>query len=104
MERNPVRAGIVRVAWEYRWSSAGYHVGERAKDVLVEYPGLWGFSGNWKEYVSDRREDEELGIRKSTRTGRPWMEGKGLSKLEKLMGRDLQKRKPGRPLGNPQNK
>jgi len=104
VERNPVRAGIVRVAWEYPWSSAGYHVGERAKDVLVDDQALWGFSGNWKEYVGEWREDEELGIRKSTRTGRPWMDGKGLSKLERLTGRDLQKRKPGRPLRNPQNK
>ena len=27
VERNPVRARIVRVAWRYRWSSAAAHVG-----------------------------------------------------------------------------
>jgi putative transposase len=116
VERNPVRAGMVRVAWAYPWSSAKYHVGQRAKDVLVEEEGLWGFSGNWKEYVGDSREDEEAEIRNqsesvagmrpntqirtATRTGRPWGEGKGLRKLERLTGRDLQKRKPGRPPRN----
>ena len=74
-----------------------------AEDVLVEEQGLWGFSGSWKEYVGDRREDEEVGIRKVTRTGRPWVEGKGLSKLERLTGRDLQKEKPGRPRGGVRN-
>jgi putative transposase len=100
VERNPVRAGIVRVAWAYPWSSAGYHVGEQTEDALVEDPGLWGFSGSWKDYIGDGREEEEAGIRKATRTGRPWMEGRGLSKLEKLTGRDLQKKKPGRSPGN----
>jgi len=31
VERNPVRAGIVNVAWEYPWSSVGYHAGEQEK-------------------------------------------------------------------------
>jgi putative transposase len=104
VEQNPVRAGIVRVPWEYPWSSAGFHVGERESDVLVEEQGLWGFSGSWREYISDRRENEELSIRKATRTGRPWMEGRELNKLERLTGRDLQKRSPGRPPKNAQNK
>jgi putative transposase len=104
VERNPVRAGMVRVAWKYPWSSAGYHVGERREVVLVEEQGLWGFSGSWKEYVGERREDEEVSIRKATRTGRPWGEGKELRKLERLTGRDLQKRKAGRPPGSVRNK
>ena len=77
----------------------------RGEDVLVEEQRLWGFSGSWKEYVGERGgEDEEEDIRWATRTGRPWMEGKGLSKLERLTGRDLQRGKPGRPLGNVRNR
>ncbi len=35
VENNPVRAGIVERAWEYPWSSAKYHIGEREMDALV---------------------------------------------------------------------
>jgi putative transposase len=104
VERNPVRAGIVSVAWEYPWSSAGYHAGEREDDALVEEPGLWGFSGKWKEYLGGTKKDEEVAIRKATRTGRPWVEGKVLGKLERVTGRNLQKGKAGRPLRRTGNK
>jgi putative transposase len=36
VEGNPVRAGIVKEPWAYPWSSAGYHTGERAEDLLVD--------------------------------------------------------------------
>ena len=98
VERNPVRAGIVREAWAYPWSSAGYHAGERAEDVLVDERGLRGFSGSWKEYVGVAgKEDEEVNIRKATRAGRPLAEGRSLARLERLTERDLRKGKPGRP-------
>ncbi len=35
VERNPVRAGIVDKAWEYRWSSAAWHTGKAKVDELV---------------------------------------------------------------------
>jgi putative transposase len=36
IERNPVRAGIVRAVWEYSWSSAAYHAGKTDQDRIVE--------------------------------------------------------------------
>jgi putative transposase len=33
--RNPVRAGVVRLPWRHEWSSAAFHVGERATDPLA---------------------------------------------------------------------
>ena len=62
--------------------------------------GVVGFSGSWKEYVGERGEEEEEDIRRATTTGRPWVEGKGLSKLDRLTGRDLKRGKSGRPSGN----
>lgn len=35
LERNPVRAGLVAVAWDYYWSSAAYYV-KRAVDSLTD--------------------------------------------------------------------
>ena len=34
VENNPVRAGIVKKAWEYEWSSAKDHVKERTKALI----------------------------------------------------------------------
>ena len=38
VELNPVRAGIVKKAWAYPWSSASFHTGWRKTDPL----GSWG--------------------------------------------------------------
>jgi len=35
IERNPVRAALVRQAAEYRWSSAGWSTGRSAADLEV---------------------------------------------------------------------
>ena len=39
---NPVRAGLVERAVDYRWSSAAFHAGDKASDVLVQPNDLWG--------------------------------------------------------------
>ena len=85
VERNRVGAGIVKEPWRYPWSSAGFHVGERTGDVLVDGRGLRGFSGNWKEYVGVAGKDEDVNIRKATRTGRPLAEGRSLTKLDQVV-------------------
>ena len=36
VERNPVRARVVRRAWRYPWSSAAAHVGETRSDDLID--------------------------------------------------------------------
>ena len=36
VEQNPVRSGVVPVAWEYRWSSAAAHVGREDPGGLVD--------------------------------------------------------------------
>jgi len=36
IENNPVRAGIVKRPWEYKWSSARIHVGEDKNSNLLE--------------------------------------------------------------------
>ena len=40
VERNPVRAGMVKEPWTCRWSSAGFHVGERTDDGNKEGGGV----------------------------------------------------------------
>ena len=43
IERNPVRAGLTAIAWEYRWSSAAAYVKKVADGVTDENPYLGGF-------------------------------------------------------------
>ena len=44
-----VKAGMVRSAEEYRWSSARFHLGLVANDVLVKDKNLLGLVENWKD-------------------------------------------------------
>jgi putative transposase len=41
IEMNPVRAGLVTHASEYRWSSIGHHAGLRVDPLITEHPLIW---------------------------------------------------------------
>jgi len=97
VENNPVAAGMAKHAWEYRWSSASYHVGNIKEDVLVKSRDLYGLVKDWREYLDERiaGSDDMDNVRRSTRTGRPAGDLYFVNKIEKLTGRLLQKQKPG---------
>ena len=96
VENNPVRAGMVKRAWEYPWSSAKFHVGEREIDVLLKDRNLWELVANWKEFLQGEDSRTERDLRRATKTGRPWVDHEHLAGIEKKTGRNLQKAKPGR--------
>jgi len=97
VENNPVAAGMAKHAWEYRWSSASYHVGNIKEDVLVKSRDLYGLVKDWREYLDERiaGSDDMDNVRRSTRTGRPAGDLYFVNKIEKLTGRLLQKQKHG---------
>lgn len=97
VENNPVVAGMTRHAWEYKWSSAAYHVGDVKKDVLLRSRNLYGLVKNWREYLLETIEgsDDLSSVKRSTRTGRPAGDHNFVRKMEKLTGRALQRQKPG---------
>lgn len=97
VDQNPVRAGMVANAWDYEWSSAKYHLGIRASDILVSDRTLMGLVQNWQELlvVEDGKADAEL--RAGSKIGRPMGCDSFLDRVEELTGRKLRKRKPGRP-------
>ena len=93
VERNPVRAGMVKKAEEYPWSSARSHV-EGKQDGLVTRCYLQDVIKDWSEYL--RMEDEKIKeLRKSIGTGRPLGTELFLKVLEVKTGRILIKQKPG---------
>ncbi len=100
VERNPVRAKLVRRAWRWPWSSAAGHVAGRP-DALVRAPGpLEAEVTDWRRFLLGP-EDEEAAtlLRLHGRTGRPLGSEGFLSAVESLVGRPVRPASPGRPRG-----
>ncbi len=97
VELNPLRAGIVKCAWEYPWSSAGYHSGTTESDPLVKDRTLSGLITDWKDFIAGGIAGEIDRIRMATQTGRPAGDDLFINQIGSLTGRDLNKGMPGRP-------
>jgi len=100
VERNPVRAGMVRHALEWPWSSARAHVHGRQGPVTLDLARWRGdYTGaKWAEVL-------ELGIgdaafldrlRESGDTGRPVGSAEFICRLEVSLGRPVCPQRPGR--------
>lgn len=101
VERNPVRARMVRKAENYRWSSAGAHCGLRQDDVLTtksSWRKQFEAIGDWSAWLAEGDAPQQLEVlRRNAEKGLPCGSEKFIRKLEKLTGRALQYRPRGRP-------
>ncbi|MDA0737849.1 MAG: transposase [Nitrospirae bacterium] len=101
VERNPVRAGLVRKAERYPWSSAAAHCQLRDDPVLTTKARWWTqfqAVGDWSAWLAEGDEPEHLAvIRRNIEKGLPCGSERFLKKLEKQAGRVLQYRPQGRP-------
>ncbi len=101
IERNPVRARIVRQAWRYKWSSAAVHCGEASQLSLVDVD-LWRrrFSPvQWRKILQDPGDECVVEqIRTRTRTGRPLGSDRFIRRIETKLHRSLTAPKLGRPV------
>jgi len=100
VERNPVRAKLLRRAWPYPWSSAAAHVGKDDPSGLLDlgrWPELLG-RRDWSAALL-RPEDERVlaRFRRWTNRGCPLGSKSFLSKLERAVGRRLRPLPVGRP-------
>ena len=95
IERNPVRAGLVKNAEDYKWSSARHHV-HKIPDPLVSENPLNFPIDEWAKLL---KQGDEIALiremRSHARTGRPLGDVAFLLQLEKITGRILRKGKPG---------
>ena len=99
VERNPVRAGLVEHASEWRWSSAAAHLGRGDSTGLLDLT-LWRqhySPAQWNEVLESGLAAEALAarIREATATGRPLGSLQFVERLERKLGRPLAPRKPG---------
>jgi len=97
IERNPVRAKIVKSAEDWKWSSTMFHINGGGR----EFPGIHDWLDE-SERIEYRRfikgeEGEIERIRKTTSTGRPLGGMKFVEGLEGLIGKVLKLQKSGRP-------
>ena len=98
VESNPVRAGMVRRAWEHPWSSAAAHVGLSTFGLLQTKGWPPTRLAKWKELLAEGLPaDQGQAIRNSTLTGRPLGTDNFVSKFETLLGRRLLPLPVGRP-------
>jgi len=94
VELNPVRAGLVKKAENYRWSSARAHLTGSDDGVVTVKPMLDRVS-NWSDLLSSDDSVKFDEVRMHERSGRPLGEERFIEKVSMLTGRDLVKKKPG---------
>lgn len=100
VERNPVRAGLVQRAAEYRWSSAPAHLtGEDQSGILdMEWWRREGL-GSWDEVLKDEEEEAEARLRGCTYAWRPFGEESFVSEMAKKFGRYWTRGRPKKEAG-----
>jgi putative transposase len=96
VERNPVRAGMVRRAEDYVWSSARAHCGLHDDPVLANDLPLIAVIPDWSAWLANDQRQEDLEfIRRATATGRPCASEEFARMLEAKLGKPCLRRKPG---------
>jgi len=100
VELNPVRAGLVRTAADWLWSSARAHAGGPDRTNLLdltEWRRGWTVE-TWRDVMDHGVADAVMieRIREATRSGRPVVSDEFLKLLETARRRPLRPRKRGR--------
>jgi putative transposase len=99
-ELNPVRAGMVPSAAQWKWSSAAVHCGAAEPDACLEmapWRERWT-PVSWQAFLGLGETEAELAlIRQCTHTGRPFGTSDFVQSLEQTTQRKLAPRKGGRP-------
>ena len=97
VERNPVQAQMVSTPWDYRWSSAGYHVDEVSDDPLITHTPLLSAIKDWRKFLQNELEADNHKLRETYRTGRPFGPTEFYDIVKDITGEDVRPKQPGRP-------
>ncbi len=93
---NPVRAGLVSRATDWRWSSVHAHL-KGADDDLVVVKPILERTGNFAEWIARGADDASfVAIRAAEGIGRPLGTPEFVADLERRFGRPIARRAPGR--------
>lgn len=98
VENNPVRAGIVKMAAEYPWSSARGHINRNTDPILDNNFFMLQKIKDWSHYLEEKENSRVISeIRNRTVTGRPCGDESFVETLQKLLGRTFTFGPRGRP-------
>jgi len=100
VERNPVRAGIAKLATDYRWSSAPPRIGLVAPPLFLalhEWSKCYSPQEWEKKLAGSHDADMEQWLRESTLQGKPVGSSAFIEALECATGRPMNVRPLGRP-------
>jgi putative transposase len=99
VERNPVRAGMVQVPWQYAWSSARARLGKEYKIITLSDIDDECHVSSWKNYIAEEdRQEDMLDIRQSTQQGKAAGTLSIIQNTELIVHRNLLVSTRGRPL------
>ncbi len=95
VERNPVRAGIVEHANEYRWSSAAAHLVDKDQSGILDLE-WWRRERprNWTELLNGPQDQAESALRGCTYAGKPFGEEGFVSEIAEKFGRYWNRGRP----------
>ena len=95
IELNPVKAGLVEHPTDYEWSSARAHLAGNDDDLVKASP-LLEMINDWSRFLSSgMNKEDEVEIKRHSRTGRPLGGSQFIETIEKLIGRQVRPKKPG---------
>ena len=96
VERNPVRAGLVPNAADYRWSSAAAHFGGADEFGILDL--AWrrqqNRSQNWAETLRADDDGATASLRRCTYSGQPFGDEDFVSDLSRRFGRYWKRGRP----------
>ncbi len=95
VENNPVKAGMVERAEEWRWSSARAHILDR-QDGLTDIAALGQHITNWRAMLVGGLEASDQ-IESALKTGRPLGAPEWVAELAAKAARSFERPKMGRP-------
>jgi putative transposase len=108
IELNPVRAGIVQEAAEYRWSSARHHLGQHTDPLLTDHALYWSLGNTpfereaaWRDFIAQPVAAGEAGeFTGACLRGVPLGSAAFLARINEATGRRVQPGARGRPRKN----
>ncbi|WP_024955494.1 transposase [Sulfurospirillum arcachonense] len=93
VEQNPVKAYMVKYAWDYKYSSARHRLDlKKENELLSDYEAIDNIT-NYKEFLQQNIQTKF--IQEKTRTGKPCGNEEFYDKIQLLTGVDYKKKKTG---------
>ncbi|HLN29988.1 MAG TPA: transposase [Gemmataceae bacterium] len=102
VERNPLRAGLVRRAEDWPWSSLACRLAGGEVALRRLHPGPVVLPANWPQLVNKPQTEAELAaMRQSVARGRPYGSDRWVQRVVKRLGLQSTIRPRGRPRKRP---